>query len=88
MKSSGKRWHERFVDVLREEGFAMCKGDSDVWMRDKGDHYEYIAVYVDDLAIASRDPAAIVQTLKDKYGFKIKGDGPLTNRRSVGKKRS
>ena len=25
-------------------------------MRDKGDHYEYIAVYVDDLLIASKGP--------------------------------
>jgi hypothetical protein len=29
------------------------KGDR---MRDKGDHYEYVAVYVDDLLIASREP--------------------------------
>ena len=55
----------------------MCKGDTEVWMRDKGDHYEYIAVYIDDLAMASRNPGQIIQMLKDKYGFKIKGDGPL-----------
>ena len=77
LKSSGKRWHEMLHDVLREMGFFISKADNDVWMRDKGDHYEYIAVYVDDLAIASRDPAAIITTLKEQYCFKIKGDGPL-----------
>ena len=78
LKTSGKRWHERFVDVLRAEGFVMCKGDCEVWMRDMGDHYEYIAVYVDDLTIASRNAAKIVQTLREKYNFKIKGDGELS----------
>ena len=78
LKTSGKRWHERFVDVLRAEGFEMSRGDHEVWMRDKGDHYEYIAVYVDDLCIISRDPAGFVNLLKTKYKFKIKGDGPLT----------
>jgi len=78
LKSSGKRWHERFVDVLRSEGFFVSKGDNDVWMRDMGDHYEYIAVYVDDLAIASRNPALLIVMLKEKYKFKIKGDGPIS----------
>ena len=41
------------------------------------DHWEYIAVYVDDLAIVSADAAKVVETLKTKYGYKIKGDGPM-----------
>jgi hypothetical protein len=40
-------------------------------------HYEYIAVYVDDLTIASRAPAAITDALKNVYGFKLKGTGPI-----------
>jgi hypothetical protein len=40
-------------------GFVPSKADSDVWMRKDGDVYEYIAVYVDDLAIAFLAPRCI-----------------------------
>ena len=42
-----------------------------------GSYYEYIAVYCDDLTIASRDPKAITDALQKKYLFKLKGTGPL-----------
>jgi len=42
-----------------------------------GDHYEYIAVYVDDLAIASKTPKEITDDLMTKYKFKLKGTGPI-----------
>ena len=32
-KTSGKRWHERFADVLREENFFPCKSNPVIWMR-------------------------------------------------------
>ena len=77
LKSSGLRWHERFADVLRSMGFVPSRAENDIWMRDKGDHYEYIAVYVDDLAIASRDPQAIIDCLVNEHNFKLKGTGPI-----------
>ena len=66
-----------FYDVLQDMGVIISKADNDVWMLDCGDHYKYIAIYVDNLGIASKDPASIVQTLREKYGFKIKGDGEI-----------
>ncbi len=42
LKSSGLRWHERFTDVLRSMGFFPSFPEPDIWMRNKGDHYEYI----------------------------------------------
>ena len=33
---------------------------------------------MDDLLIASRNPKSIVDTLKNVYNFKIKGDSPLS----------
>jgi hypothetical protein len=45
LRSSGLRWHEKFADCLRNEGFLPCKVKPDIWMRDKGDHYEYVGVY-------------------------------------------
>jgi Reverse transcriptase (RNA-dependent DNA polymerase) len=47
-------------------------------MRDKGDHYEYIAVYVDDLLRASREPNEIVKILEEIQKFKLKGSGPTS----------
>ncbi len=84
LKSSGLRWHERFSDVLRSMHFFPSKGEHDIWMRktllpNTTDeyYYEYIAVYVDDLTIASKDPQAIVDILLDVHKFKLKGTGPL-----------
>ena len=78
LKSSGLRWHERLSDVLRAMGYIPSKAEPDIWMRDCGDHWEYIAVYVDDLFIVSKNPAAIIETLMQEYNFKLKGSGPIS----------
>ena len=41
-------------------------------------HYEYIAVYVDDLAICMQDPQAFCDTLKEKFKLKLKGVDPIS----------
>ena len=77
--SGGARWHDRLFDILQELKFKPSKADPDVWMRPEpgGTCYEYIAVYVDDLAIAAKDPQAFCNDLKQKYNLKLKGVGPL-----------
>ena len=77
LRTSGLRWHERFADALRDIGFAPSKAEDDIWMRRQGDHYEYIAVYVDDLAIASKDPKKLTEVLVIKCKFKLKGTKPI-----------
>ena len=57
--------------------FFPSRADPDIWMREQDAYYEYIAVYVDDLAIAAKDCATICRQLKEIHGFKLKGDGPL-----------
>ena len=47
-------------------------------MREIGDHYEYITVYVDDLMIGSKNPNAIVEILMNAHKFKLKGNGPVS----------
>jgi hypothetical protein len=47
-------------------------------MRENNRLYEYIAVYVDDLLIAARDPGEITRALQESHKFKLKGVGPLT----------
>ena len=58
-------------------GFFLSKAETDIWMRERGDHYKYITVYVDDLLIASKDPASIIEALEKKYNFKLKGTGEV-----------
>jgi hypothetical protein len=41
------------------------------------DWYEYIGVYVDDLAIAAENPAEINNSLEKDHGLKLKGTRPL-----------
>ncbi len=72
LRTSGVRWHERLATCLQKEGFFPCKAEPDIWMRRNGDVYEYIAVYVDDLAFALKEPQAFIDKLRNIYKFKIK----------------
>ena len=78
-RSGGARWHDRLFDILQELKFKPSKADPDVWMRPEpgGTCNEYTAVYVDDLAIAAKDPQAFCNELKKKYNLKLKGVGTL-----------
>ena len=77
--SGGARWHDRLSDILQELKFKPSKADPDVWMRPEpgGTCYEYIAVYVDDLAIAAKDPQTFCNELKKRSNLKLKGVGSL-----------
>ena len=46
-------------------------------MREKDGLCEYICVYIDDLAIVMKDPAAFCEMLKSKHGYKLKGVSDL-----------
>ena len=62
-------------------GFTPSKADPCIWMREnqKLKCYEYVATYVDDLCIAAQNAGKIIQTLKEDYKLKVKGDGPLSH---------
>ena len=77
LKSSGLRWSHRIHDIMLQLGFKPCKADPCVWLRETKTQYEYIALYVDGLFIASDKPQQIIKDLKEKFKFKIKYDGPL-----------
>jgi len=77
LRSSGAMWHDKLGDVLKKEGFVPCKAEPDIWMHQNGDHYKYIAVYVDDLAFTVKVPHSFIQILREKYQFKVKEAGPL-----------
>ena len=66
LKRSGLRWSQRMHDIMLELNFTPCKADPCLWLRKMRDKYEYIAIYVDDLLIASQEPIAILQRSKTK----------------------
>ena len=56
----------------------MC--EDDIWYRDAGDCYEYVATYVDDLCIVAKDPEDLLTKLQGKpFSFKLKGSHPIEN---------
>ena len=71
-------WHERFSNSFRDMVLFMWKLELDIWIRQNGYIYEYIDVYVDDLAIAARYPKSITDELENKYKFNLKVTGPIS----------
>ena len=43
-----------------------------IWLRTCGDNYEYVAVHVDNLLIASKDSQSVLDALTNKHHFKLK----------------
>ena len=78
LKFSGVCWHVRMSQVPIDMGFKPCRMDPDIWLCNKGDHYEYVGTYVDDLCITSKNPEAIVKLLINDYKSQLKGVGPMT----------
>ena len=63
-----------------ELGFVPSLVEASIYMRKclTGDHYEYVATYVDNLAINMKDPQSLIDQLTAApYNFKLKGSGPL-----------
>ena len=75
LKTSGARWHQKLAENLREMGFRPCQADYDFWIRKRSNHYDYIAVMVDDLLIFSLEPKTILKPLQEIYGYGLKGVG-------------
>ena len=77
LQTSGQRWHDRLAQCMRSEGFTPCCAEPDIWMQPNGKTYEYVAVYIDDLALALKDPEQLINNLQNKHGFKFKGTRPI-----------
>jgi hypothetical protein len=61
LKNSAARFHEHLSQSLLRLGFKKTKQDPDLWMVDnKSLHYEYLAMYVNDIPIWSKDPMAVI----------------------------
>ena len=74
LKTSGARYCKHFADFLLKRGWIQSRAHPDIWMLDKGTHWEYLCVYVDDIMVMSKDPQSFMQDLQTT--FKMKGVGP------------
>jgi hypothetical protein len=45
----------------------VTKNDPDLWMVEKSSHYEYLATYVDDIPIWSKDSNEVIRLLEKTY---------------------
>ena len=82
LKTSGKAFGQLLQECLLKLGFAPSLVEASIYMRkcptDGADHYEYIVMYVDNLAIIMKDPQSLIDQLTAApYHFKLKGSGPL-----------
>ena len=64
LQSSGASWAERLADSLRAQGFTNSLADPAIWMREQDDHWEYVAVWVDDMLICSKNTQKIIKALE------------------------
>jgi hypothetical protein len=70
LKTSAARFHEHLSESLLRLGFKKSKHNPDLWMVEKSSHYEYLATYVDDILIWSKDPMAVIRSLEKTYMLK------------------
>jgi hypothetical protein len=71
---------ERSSQTLSELKASSHVAQTHVWMRDAGDIWEYICIYVDDLATRTclKDPKAFFDVLMGpKYNYRLKSFGPI-----------
>ena len=68
--TSAARFHEHLSDILIKMGYRPSKADPDLWIKDMGTHYEYIARYVDDVIVFSKDPMKVMKELEEEYVLK------------------
>ena len=81
LRLSGKAWNQLLSDVLLAMGFKPSKAEASIFMRKSPtrDCYEYVATYVDDLAITVADPELFINQLKQNTikVFELKGSSEL-----------
>ena len=60
-------WHDKFFETIHQMGFKPSRADPDTWIKysKDGSHYEYIIVYIDDLAIYMEDPKSFCDKLRE-----------------------
>jgi hypothetical protein len=61
--TSAARFHKHLAELLLRLDFKKTKHDPDLWKVDRSSNYEYLATYVDDILIWSKDLMAVIKLL-------------------------
>ena len=63
LKQASRVWGERFSSILQQHGFTPCSADLCLFVQKMGNKTTFIAIYVDDVIIASDNKSAINELL-------------------------
>jgi hypothetical protein len=66
LKQAGRQWNLKLIGVLKGMGFQKSKGDDSLFYRITPSQSTFLAIYVDDILIATSDPHAL-----DRYVSKL-----------------
>jgi hypothetical protein len=70
-KTAAATFHAHLAATMRKVGFVPTKADLDLWIRKAKDECcEYIASYVDDIIVISKDPMELIGKFKETYSLK------------------
>ena len=90
LKQSGREWNNKLHEVLVKMNFTRCNGDNCVYIKNKKNDFNIIAVYVDDLIIACSHDSELKKIkgkisaefdtvdkgqLSDYLGIRVRRDG-------------
>ena len=70
LKSLLARFHKHLSERLRKMGYMPSEADPDLWFKEVGDHYKYVARFVDNVISFSKDSISLV--------MEILPDGPTS----------
>ena len=70
LRTSAARFHEHLANTLQNLEFRQSRADHNLWIRERDDHYKYIASFVDDVLVWSQNPMAVMDALKQVYTMK------------------
>ena len=77
LKQSSRCWFKTMDSFLKESGYEQCKSDSCLYVRRVGDDMVIIALYVDDILIASNNKKMLRKekvALKERFNMKDMGE--------------
>jgi len=78
LRQAGRQWHAKLRDALMDFGVTPSNGDPCLYYKGRGENVILVAVYVDDLIVASKNPGSITELGKAlARRFDIKDLGPV-----------